>query len=83
MHEHTEHLVAEGECAHQRPGITHDLFDYSAETEYLEIATLADFKTMDVEGPCVMPVPGRRADVRDEGGSGTARWPPPGSERAG
>jgi hypothetical protein len=40
---------------HQRPGITHFLFDYSPDMEYLEIAAPADFKTVEVEGPCAVP----------------------------
>jgi hypothetical protein len=50
-------LVAAGDCVHQRPGITHYLFDYSSDMEYLEIAGPADFKTLDVEGPCTVPTP--------------------------
>ena len=45
MYEDKEHLVAAGDCVHQRPGITHYLFDYSPDMEYLEIAAPADFKT--------------------------------------
>jgi hypothetical protein len=33
---------------HQRPGITHFLYDYSPDMEYLEIVSPADFKTVDV-----------------------------------
>jgi quercetin dioxygenase-like cupin family protein len=57
MYEGEEHLVAAGDCVHQRPGITHYLFDYSPDMEYLEIAAPADFKTVDVEGPCAVPAP--------------------------
>ena len=37
MYEGEEHLVAAGDCVHQRPGITHYLFDYSPDMEYLEV----------------------------------------------
>ena len=57
MYEDKEHLVAAGDCVHQRPGITHYLFDYSPDMEYLEIVSPADFKTVDVEGPCAVPDP--------------------------
>jgi hypothetical protein len=40
----------------QRPGITHYLYDYSEDMEYLEIVSPADFKTVDV-APCVDNVP--------------------------
>ena len=50
-------LVAAGDCVHQRPGITHYLFDYSPDMEYLEVVSPADFKTVEVEGPCVVPPP--------------------------
>lgn len=57
MYEDKEHLVAAGDCVHQRPGITHFLFDYSPDMEYLEIVGPADFTTVDVEGPCPVPAP--------------------------
>ena len=57
MYEGEEHLVAAGDCVHQRPGITHYLFDYSPDMEYLEVVAPADFKTLDVEGPCPVPAP--------------------------
>jgi mannose-6-phosphate isomerase-like protein (cupin superfamily) len=57
MCEGTEHLVAAGDCMHQRPGITHFLFDYSPDMEYLEIVSPADFKTIEVEGPVPVPEP--------------------------
>ncbi len=34
MYEDKEHLVAAGDCVHQRPGIMHYLFDYSPDMEY-------------------------------------------------
>ena len=55
MYEDKETLVATGDCVHQRPGITHYLFDYSPDMEYLEIVGPADFATVEVEGPCAVP----------------------------
>ena len=55
MYEDKVTLVAAGDCVHQRPGITHYLFDYSPDMEYLEIAAPADFKTIEVKGPCEVP----------------------------
>ena len=40
-------LVEAGDCVHQKPGMTHYLFDYSPDMEYLEIVSPADFKTVD------------------------------------
>jgi len=57
MYEGEEHLIAAGDCVHQRPGITHYLFDYSPDMEVLEVVAPADFSTLDVEGPCAMPQP--------------------------
>jgi len=57
MYEGKETLVAAGDCVHQRPGITHHLFDYSEDMEYLEVIAPADFKTIGVEGPCQVPPP--------------------------
>ena len=48
-------LVSAGDCVHQRPGLTHYLFDYSPDMEYLEIVGPADFGTVEVEGPCKIP----------------------------
>ena len=55
MYEDKITLVQAGDCVHQRPGITHYLFDYSPDMEYLEIVGPADFGTVDVEGPCPVP----------------------------
>jgi len=55
MYEDQVTLVAAGDCVHQRPGITHYLFDYSPDMEYLEIAAPAAFKTIEVKGPCEVP----------------------------
>ena len=57
MYENEEHLVSAGDCVHQRPGIVHYLYDYSPDMEYLEIVGPADFKSIDVEGPCAVPPP--------------------------
>jgi quercetin dioxygenase-like cupin family protein len=57
MYNDVEHLVSAGDCVHQAPGITHYLFDYSPDMEYLEIVSPADFGTVDVEGPCEIPAP--------------------------
>ncbi len=57
MYEDKEHLVAAGDCVHQRPGIAHFLFDYSPDMEYLEVVGPADFGTVDVEGPAPVPPP--------------------------
>jgi quercetin dioxygenase-like cupin family protein len=48
-------LVEAGDCVHQRPGMTHFLFDYSPDMEYLEIVGPADFGTIDAEAPCAVP----------------------------
>jgi len=56
MYEDKATLVAAGDCVHQRPGIVHYLFDYSADMEYLEIVGPADFGSVPVKGPdCVIP----------------------------
>jgi quercetin dioxygenase-like cupin family protein len=56
MYENEEHLVAAGDCVHQRPGIRHYLFDYSPDMEYLEVVGPADFGTIDLEeGPAPVP----------------------------
>ncbi|KVH12701.1 MULTISPECIES: cupin domain-containing protein [Burkholderia] len=57
MYGEQETLVAAGDCVHQAPGIVHYLFDYSPDMEYLEIVGPADFKSIDVEGPCAVPEP--------------------------
>ena len=48
MYEDKPTLVQAGDVVHQRPGITHYLFDYSPDMEYLEIVSPADFKTVDM-----------------------------------
>ena len=57
MYGEKETLVEAGDCVHQAPGITHYLFDYSKDMEYLEIVAPAGFKSIDVEGPCAVPDP--------------------------
>ena len=57
MYEDKEHLVAAGDCVHQRPGITHYLYDYSPDMEYLEVVSPAAFGTVDVAGPAAVPLP--------------------------
>jgi quercetin dioxygenase-like cupin family protein len=47
MYEDKETLVKAGDVVHQRPGIVHYLFDYSADMEYLEVVSPADFGTVD------------------------------------
>ena len=56
-----ETLVSAGDCVHQGAGITHYLFDYSLDIEYLEIVGPADFGTVDAAAPCDVPpvTPGR------------------------
>ena len=77
MYEDKEHLVAAGDCVHQRPGIMHYLFDYSPDMEYLEVVGPADFGTVDMES--TIPVPAPHALVQ---GPGCARYLAPAS-RAG
>ena len=57
MYEDKETLVQAGDVVHQRPGISHYLFDYSPDMEYLEIVSPADFKSVDVAPVCAIPAP--------------------------
>ena len=57
MYEDQEHLVAAGDCVHQRPGIVHYLFDYSPDMEYLEVVGPADFATVERDYPATIPPP--------------------------
>ena len=57
MYEDKVTLVSAGDSVHQRPGITHYLFDYSPDMEYLEIVSPANFKTVEMPGPCEVPTP--------------------------
>jgi mannose-6-phosphate isomerase-like protein (cupin superfamily) len=56
MYEDKVTLVEAGDVVHQMPGITHYLFDYSPDMEYLEIVGPADFGTIEVSvGPAEVP----------------------------
>ena len=56
MYEDKPTLVEAGDVVHQMPGITHYLFDYSPDMEYLEIVGPADFGTISVSnGPAAVP----------------------------
>ncbi|QWD59515.1 cupin domain-containing protein [Polynucleobacter sp. MWH-UH35A] len=56
MYEDKVTLVEAGDVVHQMPGITHYLFDYSPDMEYLEIVGPADFETVPVlNGPADVP----------------------------
>jgi quercetin dioxygenase-like cupin family protein len=57
MYEDKETLVEAGDVVHQRPGITHYLFDYSPDMEYLEIVGPADFGTVEAPAPVEVPAP--------------------------
>ena len=57
MYDNKETLVSAGDCVHQRPGITHYLYDYSPDMEYLEVVGPADFATVEVAAPCAVPAP--------------------------
>ena len=57
MYEDKEHLVAAGDCVHQRPGITHYLFDYSPDMEYLEVVSPPEFGTVEADWPAKVPAP--------------------------
>ena len=61
MYEDKEHLVAAGDCVHQRPGITHYLFDYSPDMEYLEVVAPGGFQ----DAGCGRPLRGSGADALD------------------
>jgi quercetin dioxygenase-like cupin family protein len=52
MYEDKVTLVSAGDCVHQRPGITHYLFDYSPDMEYLEIVGPAEFGTIPADPAC-------------------------------
>ncbi|QWD80882.1 cupin domain-containing protein [Polynucleobacter sp. MWH-S4W17] len=56
MYEDKVTLVEAGDVVHQMPGITHFLFDYSPDMEYLEIVGPADFETIPVSvAPAEVP----------------------------
>lgn len=41
-------LVEAGDCVHQRPGIVHDLYDWSDDMEFMEIIMPGDFTTTEI-----------------------------------
>lgn len=43
-----ETKVEAGDCVHQRPGIIHELYDWSPDMEFLEVISPADFGTFEV-----------------------------------
>ena len=56
MYEDKVTLVEAGDVVHQMPGITHFLFDYSPDMDYLEIVGPADFGTIPVSvAPAEVP----------------------------
>ena len=57
MYEDQETLVEAGDCVHQRPGITHYLFDYSPDMEYIEVVSPADLSSVDAEPAAEVPNP--------------------------
>ena len=59
MYEDKEHLVSAGDCVHQRPGITHYLFDYSPDMEYLEVVAPAGFGTIELTSDIPVPAPSK------------------------
>ncbi len=49
-------LVEAGDCIHQRPGIVHNLYDWSDDMEFMEIIAPADFQTSEITSPAI-PAP--------------------------
>ncbi len=49
MYDGVETRVEAGDCVHQRPGVVHELFDWSPDMEFMEIIGPADFKTIEVD----------------------------------
>jgi quercetin dioxygenase-like cupin family protein len=47
-------LVEAGDCIHQRPGIVHNLYDWSDDMEFLEIVAPADFDTTEITAPAIL-----------------------------
>jgi len=43
-----ETLVEAGDCVYEPPGIKHELFDWSADMEFIEFIGPADFTTTEV-----------------------------------
>ena len=54
MYEGEEHLVAAGDCVHQRPGIVHNLYDWSEDMEFMEIIMPGDFVTTEITPPAAV-----------------------------
>lgn len=51
MYNGVETLVKAGDVVHQNPGITHWLFDYSPDMEYMEICSPAEFGSTPCDAP--------------------------------
>jgi quercetin dioxygenase-like cupin family protein len=49
-------LVEAGDCIHQRPGIVHNLYDWSDDMEFMEIIAPANFQTTEITAPAT-PIP--------------------------
>ncbi len=68
MYEDKEHLVAAGDCVHQRPGITHFLFDYSPDMENTSKSSVRLISARLMSKPlarCRGPCPGPRSKRRE------------------
>src|SRR6516164_9500262 len=50
----TDTLVEAGDCVHQRPGIIHNLYDWSDDMEFMEIIMPGDFVTTEITPPAVL-----------------------------
>lgn len=48
-------LVEAGDCVHQRPGIVHNLYDWSDDMEFMEIIMPGDFATTEITSPAELP----------------------------
>ncbi len=46
-------LVETGDCVHQRPGIVHNLYDWSDDMEFMEIIAPADYQTTEITPPAI------------------------------
>ena len=47
-------LVETGDCVHQRPGIVHNLYDWSDDMEFMEIIIPGDFATTEITPPAAV-----------------------------
>src|SRR5882762_6464766 len=47
-------LVEAGDCVHQRPGIVHNLYDWSDDMEFMEIIMPGDFATTEITPPAAV-----------------------------